>query len=306
VRVRIVECSDALGVTDRTAVDDDAGTLTTESSAGSTTSSSTVPIQLARPTKLEALDIPIIQDADDPTATGYYLAAAATATAGGRARASSAAPTTAPAIRDAGRRTAATIGTASQLGNFAGGNVVDEINTVDVKLNAGTLVEHHARAAAGRRQPVRRRRELLQFQRAEFLGGTTWRLSGLLRGRKGTEAHIGTHVQGERFVLLDSAVAHTSGGGASQLNIPTVLKGVTLGTGLSDAYAVDFTNSGAGAKPLAPVHLHASATAPAATWRGGRGARALLAPASGWVSMHRSERAAKSMTSSSATPTTRS
>lgn len=46
--------------------------------------------------------------------------------------------------------------------------------------------------------------ELLQFLTAESLGGGHWRLSGLLRGRGGTEgaASVGS-APGARFVLLD-------------------------------------------------------------------------------------------------------
>ncbi|WP_333570815.1 phage tail protein [Sphingomonas sp.] len=44
--------------------------------------------------------------------------------------------------------------------------------------------------------------ELLQFGRAESLGGMRWRLSHLWRGRRGTEAAIGTQRPGDRFVLV--------------------------------------------------------------------------------------------------------
>lgn len=44
--------------------------------------------------------------------------------------------------------------------------------------------------------------ELLQFGRAEHLGEARWRLSQLWRGRRGTEAAIGTQQPGARFVLV--------------------------------------------------------------------------------------------------------
>jgi hypothetical protein len=46
--------------------------------------------------------------------------------------------------------------------------------------------------------------EIVQFARAEPLGGGRWRLSGLSRGRGGTEAAVTGHVVGESFVLLDA------------------------------------------------------------------------------------------------------
>lgn len=70
--------------------------------------------------------------------------------------------------------------------------------------------------------------EILQFLSAEPLGGTRWRLSGLLRGRGGTEARIGDHAEGEVFVLLDEAVStiDTSIGGN-----PLATSIVALGNG---------------------------------------------------------------------------
>src|SRR3546814_17044540 len=44
--------------------------------------------------------------------------------------------------------------------------------------------------------------ELLQFGRAEQIDATRWRLSRLWRGRRGTEAAIGTPAAGDRFGLL--------------------------------------------------------------------------------------------------------
>jgi hypothetical protein len=51
--------------------------------------------------------------------------------------------------------------------------------------------------------------ELLQFGRAEPLGANRWRLSRLLRGRKGTEWAIGGQEANDRFVLLDAASVRT-------------------------------------------------------------------------------------------------
>ncbi|WP_342248575.1 GTA baseplate fiber-binding domain-containing protein [Sphingomonas sp. OTU376] len=46
--------------------------------------------------------------------------------------------------------------------------------------------------------------ELIQFRRAERLDARQWRLSGLWRGRRGTENAIGSQVESNRFVLLDA------------------------------------------------------------------------------------------------------
>lgn len=47
--------------------------------------------------------------------------------------------------------------------------------------------------------------ELVQFARAEPLGGARWRISGFWRGRRGTEGAMGAQAAGTRFVLIDQA-----------------------------------------------------------------------------------------------------
>lgn len=51
--------------------------------------------------------------------------------------------------------------------------------------------------------------ELIQFGRAEQLAPGRFRLSKLLRGRRGTEWAASTHVAGERFCLVDGAAMRT-------------------------------------------------------------------------------------------------
>ncbi len=93
--------------------------------------------------------------------------------------------------------------------------------------------------------------EIIQFLRAAPLGSGLWRLSGLLRGRGGTEAAISTHAIDEPFVLLD--------GTATALN--AALIGDTPGAiiaaiGLGDSAPVtsQIACRGISRKPLAPVH----------------------------------------------------
>ncbi|WP_298093487.1 phage tail protein, partial [uncultured Sphingomonas sp.] len=51
--------------------------------------------------------------------------------------------------------------------------------------------------------------ELIQFARATGAGGGRWRLEGLRRGLRGTEAAIGGQRPGDRFVLLEPGAART-------------------------------------------------------------------------------------------------
>lgn len=93
--------------------------------------------------------------------------------------------------------------------------------------------------------------EIIQFASAQPLGQRRWKLSGLWRGRGGTEWSVSGHTGGERFVLLD-------GGG-------TVLEAQAVGDtpqaaiaaiGIGDSAPVITTIAlrGIGWRPLRPVH----------------------------------------------------
>lgn len=51
--------------------------------------------------------------------------------------------------------------------------------------------------------------ELIQFARGVAAGGGRWRLEGLRRGLRGTEAAIGLQRPGDRFILLEAGAART-------------------------------------------------------------------------------------------------
>ena len=62
--------------------------------------------------------------------------------------------------------------------------------------------------------------EIIQFKNAEFLEEGRYKISGLFRGRLGTENKTSGHIAGERFVLLDSLVL--------RVEMPTNLIGATI------------------------------------------------------------------------------
>jgi len=97
--------------------------------------------------------------------------------------------------------------------------------------------------------------ELLQFGKAEPIGACRFRLSRLLRGRRGTEWAAGQHLAGERFILLDRDTVSELQGGFEVGSTATV-----LATGISDeAEGVSESRviSGEALRPPSPVHLRA-------------------------------------------------
>lgn len=93
--------------------------------------------------------------------------------------------------------------------------------------------------------------ELIQFQNARPLGQGQWALSGLLRGRGGTEHAVGDHRTGEPFVLLDDPLTLLDPalvGPAAHATIAAV------GLGDSAPVYAPVRLAGAGWRPLSPVH----------------------------------------------------
>ncbi len=99
--------------------------------------------------------------------------------------------------------------------------------------------------------------ELLQFRDAVLQADGSYRLSGLLRGRQGTEHAVAGHVAGEPFVLVD-------GGGLADARVPLALAGKPVlikpvsNVDDPDAVAADTMTVAFNAlKPLSPAHLRA-------------------------------------------------
>jgi hypothetical protein len=95
--------------------------------------------------------------------------------------------------------------------------------------------------------------ELVQFGDVEPLGGRRFRLSRLLRGRRGTEWAAGGHAAGEPIVLIAAetlaAIELPAGAAGAQVRV--------LAAGLGDTGAVEVlrTVTGEAMRPPAPVHL---------------------------------------------------
>ena len=101
--------------------------------------------------------------------------------------------------------------------------------------------------------------ELVQYAGAEQLGSSEWRLSKLLRGRRGTEWAMSTHQVGETVLVLDPA-ALTRTSSLDEVGLARFYRAVSIGSDPSLPAAVAFTNEAASLKPYAPVHVQGSRT----------------------------------------------
>ncbi len=203
--------------------------------------------------RLEVIDCPIIRDAD--TGPGYYVAGGGytDSWSSGKYYQSIDGGTTYVAVKDIS--TTATMGDAQTvLADYRGGNTPDEVSAVTVKLTSGTLSSITRAQLYNGGNLAWLQGELIQFQRADLIAEGTYLLTGLLRGRKGTEQYMGTHAVFDHFVLMDAAVSRVVDP-LSNINLPTKVKGVTTGRSVAGATAADFTNTGASIKPLSVASL---------------------------------------------------
>ncbi|MGF1607510.1 MAG: phage tail protein [Rhodothalassiaceae bacterium] len=148
----------------------------------------------------------------------------------------------------------------------------DEGNTVRVRLDdANAALESHTRLAVFNGANLALAgSEILQFRNAAQQSDGSWILSGLLRGRGGTEPEMETHQVGEPFVLLRSGDLVGQEVALAKRGVPVKLKAVPRYGALEDAAAVDMIPQARMLRPLAPVHPRLTARADGAlvlSWR---------------------------------------
>lgn len=129
----------------------------------------------------------------------------------------------------------------------------DEQSTVTVNLLAGgELFNASELAVLNGANAALLGDEIIQFKTATLVASGQYALSGLLRGRMGSEWAMASHSVGERFVLLDNRLAQSTVG-SGLIGLSRDYKGVSVGKTLGQTTAQSFTYSGVALKPYAPV-----------------------------------------------------
>ncbi|WP_197041842.1 phage tail protein [Sandarakinorhabdus oryzae] len=147
------------------------------------------------------------------------------------------------------------IGTAKSILAPASAAGWDRFGHVDIEMLADTMwLESRSEASvlAGANMAVLGT-EIIQFTTAQALGSRLFRLSGLLRGRRGTEQAAASHAVGERFVLLDQGAMLALPMPLERLGQTVLIRATGGGDGATPA--VSAMLGGAGICPLPPVHL---------------------------------------------------
>lgn len=147
----------------------------------------------------------------------------------------------------------ATIGSALNALPAGVAQQFDEANSVDIALlGNATLANALELSVLNGSNVGLLGSEIIQFKNVTQLSAGIYRLSGLLRGRLGTEHAIATHVIGERFVLLDEAIVPVvlPAGNVGQ---SWTIRAVTYGDSLNNGLESSFTITAESLKPLSPV-----------------------------------------------------
>ena len=211
-------------------------------------------VDLAGPTQLQLLDIPLLRDLDD--GYGFYAAAAGYLTGWSGAQLYKSSDGGASwQLTGSGFLRAAKMGTANTvLGNFSGGNVFDELNTVTVVMN-GSLSSITDLAVLNGGNAILIGNEVLQFKNATLTAANTYQLTGLLRGRRGTEWAMSGHAAGERVVLLTTSTIYRLPDASAELNLIRDWRAVSFGSYLDQAENIRFADTGIGLECYSPVQI---------------------------------------------------
>ncbi|MGS4947764.1 phage tail protein [Meridianimarinicoccus sp. RP-17] len=147
---------------------------------------------------------------------------------------------------------------ATALGAPASVAVTDEINALEVFMTTGgDRLESVTQAAmlnganAALLLKANGDPEILQFRDVEPLETGAFRLTGLIRGRRGTDIFCAGHQAGETFILLQAATVTPLTVALGDLGLLRSWRGVGVGGIFDDADSLGVTHTGRDLKPYA-------------------------------------------------------
>lgn len=133
----------------------------------------------------------------------------------------------------------------------------DDEAVIRVDLQSGVLENRTADAViAGANAAAigaHGRWEIVQFRNVTQITETIFDLSGLLRGRRGTEHNVGTSEAGDRFVMLSMGTLVRVPLDLAFVGQELKYKAVATGVSIDSATVMDFTGEGEVLKPFSPV-----------------------------------------------------
>lgn len=210
-------------------------------------------------TVLELMDLPLLRDQD--AGKGFPVAMAGTSSGwpGAQLFKSTDAGSTYGSVFS--QAEGAVIGRATTvLGNFAGGDIFDDGNSVTVTIQPGSQLVSYSESqllngTSAFALGVNGRWEIAQYKTATLTAPLTYTLTGLLRGRKGTEWAAGSHQINDHFIMLNGGGIQFYDPGVADANIERLYKAPALRASLSSAPPVPFTDTRLRLRPYSVANL---------------------------------------------------
>jgi hypothetical protein len=203
---------------------------------------------------LYLLDLPLLRSGDDQP--GVYVAASAPYGWAGASLLRSSDGVTYATITTL--QNAATAGSAATVLAAGSAFYIDNANTVTVQLVQGSLSSCSFIDLTNGTNAALLGREIIQFQNANLIGPGLYQLSGLLRGRRGTENAIGSHSVGETFIVLQSGAVDFVPDKLSDRGRSYQFRALASGQSLSAALDTTFTYGMQSLCPLSPATVQAT------------------------------------------------
>jgi len=205
----------------------------------------------AVPSVLYAMDLPLLRDADDQP--GIYVAVSGLSgwKSASVLRSSDGATYEAFCSSDV----SAVAGMATTVLEDGAPYYRDDAHTVDVQVLQGSVSSCSDESLLNGANAALLGDEIIQFKTATLTGPGLYTLSGLLRGRRGTEGATGTHSVGEAFVLLEKGVVDFIPDVLSHRGQAFSFRALSSGQTLSEAQDYTLTYGMKTLCPFAPVHV---------------------------------------------------
>lgn len=149
-------------------------------------------------------------------------------------------------------------------------HVIDEASSISVLMAAGSLssvslsqlyngANHFAYGAHGRW-------EIIAARTCTPGASGTYVLSGLMRGRFGTERNMTSHATGDTVALLDANTVRFIGMGIDSLNLTRLYRAVSTGMSLYSVADMEMAYTGENLKCLSPVYLNGNRAQATQDW----------------------------------------
>ncbi len=214
-------------------------------------------VQAQTPTDLQLLDIPLLRDQDD--GVGFYVAAGGYLPGwqGCVIYKSNDSGLTYSQLTNAITNESIIGYTQNALGNFLSGNIFDETNVLTVFINNSSLSlssQTEINVLNGANVALVGN-ELIQFKNAVQIQSNIWKLSGLIRGKQGTDWAMSSHTINERFILLNTSSINILQSPSSEYDLLRYYKAPSKNESLTDAEAISFTNTDIAQECLSPVQI---------------------------------------------------